>query len=141
MHTTTTAPTEPRPTARRVPWRVDAATAGAATVCALVAWLFVAVLPGVDLVVRAGAGTVTVGGPAIALTAAAAALVGMAVLRLLERLTARAVGLWSCLVVGAALLSVVGPLGAETVAATGALLTLHAVVTAVVLAAGRRSRR
>jgi hypothetical protein len=39
-----------------------------------------------------------------------------------------------------AVLSLVGPLGAVTTAATWALVSLHAVVTAVVLAAGYRSR-
>ncbi len=129
------------PVRRRVPRRVDAATAGAAAGCAVIAWLFVAVLPGVDLVVRTGDGAQTVGGVAVAVASAVAALVGMVALRVLERLTARSLGLWTLLVVLVALLSLAGPLGAETAAAGWALVSLHAVVTAVVLAAGHRSRR
>lgn len=132
---------DPTPVRRRVPRRVDLVTAGAAATCAVIAWLFVAVLPGVDLVVRTGGGTQTVGGVAVALASAAAALVGMVALRVLTRLTSRALELWTVLVVLVALLSLVGPLGAETAAARWALVSLHAVVTAVVLAAGHRSWR
>jgi hypothetical protein len=138
---TTTDLLDQAPRTRRVPWRVDLATAGAAAVCATVAWLFVAVLPGVALVVRTGGRTQTVGGVAVALSAAVAAFVGMVGLRLLERLTHRALGVWTALVVLVALVSLVGPLGAVTATAGWALVSLHAVVTAVVLAAGHRSRR
>lgn len=138
---TTTDLLDQTPRTRRVPWRVDLATAGAAAVCATTAWLFVAVLPGVALVVRTGAGTQTVGGVAVALSAAVAAFVGMVGLRVLERWTHRALGLWTLLVLLVALVSLVGPLGAVTASAGWALVSLHAVVTAVVLAAGHRSRR
>ncbi len=129
------------PRTRRVPWRVDLATAGAAAVCATIAWLFVAVLPGVALVVHTGGRTQTVGGVAVAGSAAAAALVGMAGLRVLERFTRRPVRVWTALVVLVALLSLLGPRGAVTTGAPWARVALHAVVTAVVLAAGHRSRR
>ncbi len=138
---TTTDLLDQAPRTRRVPWRVDLATAGAAAVCATLAWLFVAVLPGVALVVRTGADTRTVGGAAVALSAAAAAFVGMVGLRALERFTHRALEVWTLLVMLVALLSLVGPLGAVTAAAGCALAALHAVVTSVVLAAGYRSRR
>lgn len=136
----TTAELDRTPTTRRVPRRVDVATAGAAALCALIAWLFVAVLPGVDLTVRTGSGTQTVGGVAVAVSAAAAAFVGMGALRVLERFTHRALTVWTVLVLVVAQVSVVGPLGAVTFAATMALVSLHAVVTAVVLAAGHRTR-
>jgi Family of unknown function (DUF6069) len=138
---TTTDLLDQTPRTRRVPWRVDLATSGAAAVCASIAWLFVAVLPGVALVVRTGAGTQTVGGVAVALSAAVAALAGMVALRVLERWSRRPVRAWTALVVLVALLSLLGPLGAVTTSATWALVSLHAVVTAVVLAAGHRSRR
>jgi hypothetical protein len=99
------------------------------------------VLPGVALVVRTGAGTQAVGGVAVAFSAAVAGLLGMLALRVLERFTHRALGLWTVLVLLVALASLVGPLGAVTTAATLALVSLHAVVTAVVIAAGHRSRR
>lgn len=138
---TTTDLLDQTPRTRRVPWRVDLATAGAAGVCATIAWLFVAVLPGVALVVSTGTGTRTVSGVAVAVTSAVAALVGMLGLRVLERLTRRALGVWTALVVLVALLSLLGPLGAVTTVAAWALVSLHGVVTAVVLAAGHRSRR
>ncbi len=138
---TTTDLLDQTPRTRRVPWRVDLATAGAAALCATTAWLFVAVLPGVALVVRTGAGTQSVGGVAVALSAAVAAFVGMVGLRVLERFTSRALGGWTVLVLLVALASLVGPLGAVTASAGWSLVALHAVVTAVVLAAGHRSRR
>jgi hypothetical protein len=76
----------------------------------------------------------------VAVSAAAAGFVGMVTLRILERFTHRARALWTALVLLMAVLSLVGPLGAVTTAATWALVSLHAVVTAVVLAAGYRSR-
>ncbi len=138
---TTTDLLDQTPRTRRVPWRVDLATAGAAAVCATIAWLFVAVLPGLALVVRTGAGTQTVGGVAVAVSAAAAALIGMVALRVLERWARRPLRVWTVLVLIVALISLLGPLGAVTTTATWVLVSLHAVVTAVVLAAGHRSRR
>ena len=86
------------PRTRRVPLRVDVATAGAAAVCAVVTWFFVAQLPGVDLVVRSGAGLQTVGGVSVAVVAAVAAFLGMVALRVLARFTHRALGVWTGLV-------------------------------------------
>lgn len=129
------------PVTCRVPWRVDLATAGAAATCALVAWFFVAELPGVDLVVRTGAGVQTVGGVAVAVSAAVAGFAGMVCLRVLERLTHRALAAWTVLVLLVAVVSLLGPLGAVTTTATLALVSMHSVVTAVVLGAGYRSRR
>ncbi len=137
---TTTTDLKNTTTARRVPRRVDLVTAAAAAVSALVAWLFLAVLPGVELEVRTGTGLQTVGGAAVALSAAASAFVAMVALRVLERFTRRAPGTWTVLVVVVALVSVLGPLGAVTTTATLALVALHAVVTAVVMAAGYRTR-
>jgi hypothetical protein len=129
------------PRTRRVPLRVDVATAGAAAICAVVTWFFVAELPGVDLVVRSGSGLQTVGGMAVAIVAAIAAFLGMVALRVLARFTLRALGVWTGLVLLVALVSLLGPLGAVTTSAAWALVTLHSVVTAVVLGAGYRSRR
>ena len=129
------------PRTRRVPLRVDVATAGAAAVCAVVTWFFVAQLPGVDLVVRSGAGLQTVGGVSVAVVAAVAAFLGMVALRVLARFTHRALGVWTGLVLLVGLVSLLGPLSAVTTSATWALVTLHSVVTAVVLGAGYRSCR
>lgn len=138
---TTTDLLDQAPCTRRVPLRVDVATAAAAAVCAVVTWFFVAVLPGVELVVRTGAGPRSIGGVAVALTAAVAAYGGMSALRVLARITQRALGVWTALVLLVAAVSLLGPLTAVTTAAAVALVTLHSVVAAVVLAAGHTSRR
>lgn len=141
MTTMTDGPT----TGRRgsaVPWRVDLVTAGAAAVCALVLWAAVTLLGGVDLLVRAGDGQVReVGAVAVALVAALAGLVGLGVLRLLERHSPRALRTWTWLSVVVLAVSLLGPLGATTAAGTGTLVALHAVVAAVLLVAAHRSRR
>src|SRR6478735_691454 len=138
---TTTDLLDQTPRTRRVPLRVDVATAGAAAICAVVTWFFVAVLPGVELVVRTSAGLRSVNGVAVAMTAAVAALAGMVALRVLARITHRALGVWTALVLLVAIASLLGPLAAVTTSAALALVTLHSVVAAVVLAAGHTSRR
>jgi hypothetical protein len=138
---TTTDLLDQAPCTRRVPLRVDVATAAAAAACAVVTWFFVAVLPGVELVVRTGAGPRSIGGFAVALTAAVAAYAGMLALRVLVRSTERGLALWTALVLVVATVSLLGPLAAVTTSAALALATLHSVVAAVVLAAGHTSRR
>ncbi|MFD1827035.1 MULTISPECIES: DUF6069 family protein [Mumia] len=130
-----------RPTAARVPWTVDLVIVAAATVCAMIAWTFASKVAGVELTVEAGDGVQEVGVAAVAASAAAGALLGLLILRLLERLTARALPIWTALVIVGTLLSAVGPTAARSPAATGALLSLHAVVAVVVLVAAHRSRR
>jgi len=125
----------------RVPWTSDLVVVGAATVCALVLWVTADVFGGVDLLVRSGDDVRRIGGVAVGVSAALAALVGLLVLRGLERLTRHALGVWTGLAVVVLALSVLGPLGATSTAATGTLLGLHAVVAAVVLVSAHRSRR
>jgi hypothetical protein len=122
------------------PWSSDLVTAGAAVICAMVTWGSTKVAD-VELAVERGGEVQQISGGAVALTAAAAALVGLAALRALERLTHRALVVWTVLAVVATAVSFVGPVGATSAAARGALISLHAVVAAVVIASAYASRR
>jgi Family of unknown function (DUF6069) len=96
---------------------------------------------GVDLAVRAGDGTQHVGLVGALVTAAVAAVVAGGVLRVLERRTSRALTVWTWLGVLVLLVSLAGPAGAVSGAATVALASLHLTVGAVVLLGQRRLRR
>jgi hypothetical protein len=109
-------------------------------VCALVTWAS-ARLADVELMVERGSEVQEVGAGAVAVVAGASALAGLAVLRLLERWTHRGLRLWTGIALVVTLVSLVGPLAATTTAGTGALLSLHGVVAAVVIAAAHASRR
>lgn len=136
--TTTTTRAATRRTSPPV-W-LDLVAVGAATVCALVVW-GTARLSGVDLTVRAGEQLQHVTGISVAIVAAVAAGLGLVALRAMTRLLARPMKWWTVLVIAVAVVSALGPLGATSAAAVGTLIGLHAVVAAVVLAAGWRSRR
>jgi hypothetical protein len=123
------------------PWTTDLVGVGAAAVCAMVTWVFTVQLADLDLIVEAGGEVQRVTGWAVALTAGVAALIGYLALRVLERLTPRALGIWTVLAVVMTLVSFLGPLSATSAAATGTLIALHAVVAAVVIASARSSRR
>ncbi|HET6562116.1 MAG TPA: DUF6069 family protein [Marmoricola sp.] len=122
------------------PWSADLGGVVAAVVCALVTWGS-ARLAGVEPAVERGGEVQEIGGAAVALVAGASALVGLTALRLLERSTSRALRLWTGLAAVVTLVSLLGPLSATTTAATGTLLSLHAVVAAVVIASAHASRR
>lgn len=133
----------PRSSVRRgPPWWLDLVIGGAAVVCALITWL-PARVAGADLTVRDGTPVGhQVTGPAVALAAAVAAAVALSALRILERITPRAlrwwIGLGLLVLIASALL---GPLGATSKVGVGTLLGLHAVVAAVVLVGGWRAHR
>jgi hypothetical protein len=112
----------------------------AAVVSALVAWGS-ARLSDVELAVERGGDVQEIGGLAVAVVAGVSALLGAATLRLLERRTSRALPVWTTVAVLVTLVSLLGPLGATTAAGTGALLTLHGVVAAVVIVSAHASRR
>lgn len=61
--------------------------------------------------------------------------------RILEASMARALEVWTALAVVVTTLSLLGPLTATSEAAVGALVSLHAVVAAVVIASAQASRR
>lgn len=134
---THTKPTDRRPAPS---WTTDLTIALAAVICALVAWFFVVRLPGVDLLVHTGGALRRVGAVDVALAAGVSAVLGLGLLRVLERLTARALAVWTAIALVVALFSMLGTTAATTREGTFALVSLHAVVAAVVLAAGLRSR-
>jgi len=112
-----------------------------AAVAALLIWLVQGPLTGADLVVRNGDATSTVGPVAVVAVALAAGLVGWGLLALLERVTTRARRLWAVVAVVVLLVSFVGPLGATTIQAKGALAAMHAVVGAILIAGLYRTSR
>ena len=112
-----------------------------AAVAALLIWLVQGPLTGADLVVRNGDATSTVGPVAVVVVALAVGLVGWALLALLERVTSRGRLVWSIIAVAVLLLSLVGPLGATTIQAKGALAAMHAVVGAILIAGLTRTSR
>lgn len=125
---------------RRIARLPELVAAVAAPICALVAWLLLVVVGGVDLSVAMGAGVKQVGWIEVALTAAGAGLVGLLALRLLRRFTTRARGIWTAVAVVVLVGSMLGPLSATNAAALWTLVALHAIVAAVVLAIGWRAR-
>lgn len=124
-----------------VAWRTDLTIVGAAVVCPLVLWLCAVTWGQVELLVTTGGQTREVGVVAVATTAGLSALAALFVLRKLERRTRAAVRIWTALAALVFLLSLVGPLAAESPSATGTLAAMHAIVAAVVITAGRRSRQ
>ncbi|XSS42869.1 DUF6069 family protein [Propionibacteriaceae bacterium Y1685] len=139
MTSTTVPHTETRRPA--APLSKDLIAVGAAVVCALVLWGTWALLGDSDLSVRNGNQTTEVGGVAVAVFTAGIGLLGVGALRLLERVTPKALTIWTILAVAITLISALGPLGATSVAAMGVLLGLHAVVAVVLIVAVHRSRR
>lgn len=140
MTSTTTVHVHPRHRSD-VRWSTDLASVLAAGICALITWLVVAKAGGVDLRVDIGGQMHQVDAVDVVLTAIGSALAGFAFLRTLERLTTRAITIWTAVAVVVALCSLLGPLGAGTPTVTLALISLHAVVATVIIVAARRSRR
>lgn len=122
-------------------WTNDLVIVAAAAVCALITWAFAAPLGGVDLEVVTGDEQRTVDGVAVAVVSVLAALVGILALRILERSTDRALGVWTVIAVVVALVSLLGATAAASPAAMGTLMALHGVVAAVVIVGAVRSRR
>lgn len=123
------------------PWSTDWVGVGAAVVSAAVAWFFTSYLGDLELTVQRGSEAQRIGVAAVVLTAGVSALIGFVALRILERLTSRALTIWTVLVVLVTILSLLGPASATSTAAAGALMSLHTVVAAVVIASAQYSRR
>jgi len=110
----------------------------AAAVCATLTWVMLHVLGGVELTVKSGP---EISAVTVALTAAVAAAAGWLALVLVERRSAHPRRTWTVLAVAVFAVSLLGPLGGTTAAATGSLLALHSVVAAVVIAGLGRTAR
>jgi hypothetical protein len=123
-----------------VPWATDLVVTGAAVICALVMWLTAVQMGGVDPVVAINNEPRRISVVSVVVSAAVAALVGLSVLRCLERFSPRGIRIWSVFALGVAALSALGPLSVTPVETRGTLLGLHGVVAAVVIVGARRSR-
>ena len=126
---------------RGVPWSTDLVIAAAAVICTMVMWLCTVQVGGVNLAVVNDNEVRHVSGVAVALSAGLAAILGLIALRGLERLTPKALPIWTSVAVVAVALSALGPLSATSSEVAGTLLGMHGVVAAVVLAGAWRSRR
>lgn len=112
----------------------------ATVVCAVIAWVFVVKLPGVDLSVLLAGERRHIGLSDIVIAATVCSAAGVILLRVLERRVKNPLRLWSVIAVLVAVGSMSGTGSAVSSAATAALISLHAVVAAVVIAAAWRSR-
>lgn len=117
-------------TRSRTPRR--ATVAGVTVLAALAVWVVAVPLIGVDLVVPAAGSTV---GPlAVAVTSLLAALLGWALLAVLERRTSRARRTWTITASVIALLSLAAPLtSGASPAVTATLVAMHVAVAAVLI--------
>ncbi|MBP8918827.1 MAG: hypothetical protein KBG85_03900 [Micropruina sp.] len=128
-------------TGSRVSWSTELVGAAAAVACALVLWATLVPLGGLELAADMGGSVKQIGVLDIALTAFGAGLVGLLALRVLERFTGRAVTIWTVTALVVLVLSYGGALMAVSTAAMWALIGLHSVVAAVIIAVGVRTRR
>jgi hypothetical protein len=96
---------------------------------------------GVHLTVTSGSGTFEVGLIGVLVTAAVVSVVGLGLLRLLERRGTHGVQAWTAIALFVLVASLLGPLGATTLPAGFALVSLHLVVGTSLVVGARRSRR
>ncbi len=118
--------------------RADAGVAVVSAAAAAAVWA-VARAAGVDLVVRSGSGTTDVNVVSVVVTSLVVAIVGAALLRLLERRTARGRRTWTIVAVAVWAVSFLGPLSATHPSAGLVLACLHLVVGSVVVLGLRRT--
>jgi hypothetical protein len=109
-------------------WPVVVVAAGAAAVI----WV-VATVAGVDVAGRSGAGTREIGLVSVIVTTVVVAVAAAGLLRVLERRTTRARGIWTAIALAVWVVSLAGPAGARTLSAGLTLAALHLVVGAVVI--------
>jgi uncharacterized protein DUF6069 len=125
---------------RQVAVRTDLVVLALTVVAATGVWSLWTQVAGVDLVVRRGESTQTVGAAAVVLTVLVTAGLGLVLLRFLAARTRDGLRVWTIVASVVSVISLLGPLGATTMAAGLALASLHA-VTALVLVAGLRQVR
>lgn len=141
--TDSTATARPAPAQRRA--RARGLVVAGAVASALGGWLVAAPLLDIDLFVQPSGGgtqavTQTVGAGAVLAASLTAALLGWALLAVLERWTRRARTIWTVVAAVVLLLSLTGPLtGALTTPAAVALVALHLIVGAVLILGLRRT--
>ncbi|MEV5568738.1 DUF6069 family protein [Spirillospora sp. NPDC052269] len=109
-------------------------TITAATASALAIWAVAVPLAGVDLTVRMGDGTTTVGPLLIILTSVLAGLSGWILLAILRRRTPRAHRVWPFVAPGVLIASLTGPSNnAVGTSSTLVLILLHVTVGIVII--------
>lgn len=128
-------------TGSRVSWSTELVGAAAAVACALVLWATLVPLGGLELAADMGGSVKRIGALDVGLTAFGAGLVGLLALRVLERFTPKALTIWTVTAIVVLVLSCGGALMAISTAAMWALVSLHTLVAAVIVAVGRRTRR
>ncbi len=119
-----------RPAATRRPRALAVAATVAVT---LAGWAVAGPLAGVRLAVRSGDTTRIVGPAAVAVVSLVVALAAWGLLAVLERMTRRARGLWTGIALAVLVLSLAGPLGGASTAATVSLVCLHLAAGAVLI--------
>ncbi|MER6971054.1 DUF6069 family protein [Nocardioides sp. NPDC000445] len=122
----------------RVGWPRIGGVAATAAVAATVVWLLWTQAGGVDLEVKSGGGSQQIGIGSVIVSSLIIALAGGALLRWWEGRSERGTRRWTMLAVGIAVLSLITPTSALTVAAGLGLASLHVVVAVVVIAGLRR---
>jgi hypothetical protein len=135
-----TAPAAASPKFRRV---TRAGAVGLAALAAVLVWVVVDPLLGVDLSVTRSGTTTVVGPGLVAGMALGAALLGWALLAVLERFTSRAGRVWTITAVAVLLLSFAMPFnsGEADPSAKWSLLVMHLAVGAVLIPLLSRSSR
>ncbi|TQL69878.1 hypothetical protein FB381_3799 [Nocardioides albertanoniae] len=122
----------------RVAWPRVAAVAAAAAAAAAVTWMLWTQVGGVDLEAKTGSESQQIGIGAVIVSTLLIALVGGALLRWWQGHAERGARRWTMLAVGIAVVSLITPTSALTVAAGLGLASLHVVVAVVVIAGLRR---
>ena len=127
--------------ATRTRTRTRALAVAGAALAALVVWTVAVPILDVDLTVSPGGGSpMSVGAGTVVVAALVGALLGWALLALLEARTARARTLWTGAAVVALLVSLGGPLNAATATSIQVtLMLMHLAVAAVLIPALRRT--
>jgi hypothetical protein len=124
----------------RVAWSTDLAILIPAAICPLALWVCAVTWADMELTVTAGDRTREVGAVAVALTGGLSALLAVSVLRALERRTSEAVRIWTLVCLAGFVVSLAGPMTATSWEAAGTLTAMHAIVAAVIIGSGRRTR-
>jgi hypothetical protein len=109
-------------------------TVPVAAAAALAVWALAVPLGGVDLAVDQSGSRQTVGPVLVVAASLVAGAAAWALLAVLEKATARAGRIWTIIAAAVLAVSLLGPLGAVTTAATLVLMGMHVAVGAVLIA-------
>jgi hypothetical protein len=120
-------------------WRDALVVAAAAAGAAAAIWWLATGVASVDLIVGSGSAAREIGLMSVVVTALVVTLASAGLLRILERRARHGLAIWTWVSAAVLVLSLVGPLGAATLAAGACLAAMHLVVGAVVTV-GLRAR-